>query len=90
MPSSGHLADNKENMPGTWSVAADFTKATSVLTGLNEVVGNQVKFLYAKGSNLDADSLFEERATMFGKTLRRDSSSCRGDFERSARHRQSI
>jgi beta-glucosidase len=68
----GPLADNKENMPGTWSVAADFSKATSVLTGLKEVLGSQVKFLYAKGSNLDADSLFEERATMFGKTLRRD------------------
>ncbi|HQW94076.1 MAG TPA: glycoside hydrolase family 3 N-terminal domain-containing protein, partial [Ferruginibacter sp.] len=25
----GPLADNKENMPGTWSVAADFSKATS-------------------------------------------------------------
>lgn len=69
----GPLADNKENMPGTWSVAADFSRATSVLTGLNEVAGSQVKFLYAKGSNLDADSLLEERATMFGKTLRRDS-----------------
>ncbi len=68
----GPLADSKENMPGTWSVAADFTKATSVLTGLKEVIGNQVNFLYAKGSNLDADSLLEERATMFGKSLRRD------------------
>lgn len=69
----GPLADNKSNMPGTWSVAADFTKATSVLTGLQEVVGSNVKFLYAKGSNLDADSMYEERATMFGKTLNRDS-----------------
>ena len=66
----GPLADNKENMPGTWSVAADFTKATSVLTGLKEALGSNVKFLYAKGSNLDADSCIEERATMFGKTLR--------------------
>jgi len=69
----GPLADNKSNMPGTWSVAADFTKATSVLTGLKEVAGSNVKFLYAKGSNLDADSMYEERATMFGKTLNRDS-----------------
>jgi beta-glucosidase len=68
----GPLADSKENMPGTWSVAADFSKATSVLTGLKETVGSNVKLLYAKGSNLDADSLFEERATMFGKSLRRD------------------
>ena len=27
----GPLADNKENMPGTWSVAADFSKAISVI-----------------------------------------------------------
>jgi len=69
----GPLADNKENMPGTWSVAANFDKATSVLTGLKEVVGDKVKILYARGSNLDEDSLFEERAGMFGKSLRRDS-----------------
>lgn len=69
----GPLADNKENMPGTWSVAANFDKATSLLTGLKEVVGNEVKILTARGSNLDEDSLFEERAGMFGKSLRRDS-----------------
>jgi beta-glucosidase len=69
----GPMADSKENMPGTWSVAADFSQATSVLAGLKEVVGDKVKILHAKGSNLDADSLFEERAGMFGKSLQRDS-----------------
>ena len=69
----GPLADNKENMPGTWSVAANFDKATSVFTGLKEVMGGKVKILHARGSNLDEDSLFEERAGMFGKSLRRDS-----------------
>ncbi len=68
----GPLADNKENMPGTWSVAADFSKAVSVLEGLKNVAGTGVKILYAKGSNLDADSLFEERAGMFGKSFKRD------------------
>ncbi|MBI5370668.1 MAG: beta-glucosidase BglX [Sphingobacteriales bacterium] len=68
----GPLADNKENMPGTWSVAANFQKATSVLSGLKEVAGDRVKILYAKGSNLDADAAFEERAGMFGKALGRD------------------
>ena len=68
----GPLANDKRNMPGTWSVAAEFDKATAVLTGLNEVVGDKVKFLYAKGSNLDYDEKFEERATMFGKSLGRD------------------
>ena len=68
----GPLADAKENMPGTWSVAADFSKAISVLAGLQAAVGSNAKILYAKGSNLDADSLFEERAGMFGKAFKRD------------------
>jgi beta-glucosidase len=68
----GPLADNKENMPGTWSVAARFDKATSVLAGLQQVVGDKVKILHARGSNLDEDALFEERAGMFGKSLHRD------------------
>ena len=68
----GPLADAKENMPGTWSVAADFSKAISVLQGLNETVGNKAKLLYAKGSFLDDDSVFEQRAGMFGKSFKRD------------------
>ncbi|TXJ23253.1 MAG: beta-glucosidase BglX [Chitinophagaceae bacterium] len=69
----GPLADAKENMPGTWSVAADFSKSISLLSGLKEVAGNDAKILYAKGSNLDADSIFEVNAGMFGKALSRDS-----------------
>ena len=69
----GPLADNKENMPGTWAVATDYTKPISLLAGLKEVAGNNVKILHARGSNLDQDSLFEDRAGMFGKSLRRDS-----------------
>src|SRR4029077_17504886 len=68
----GPLADSKENMPGTWSVAANFSKATSVLTGVKEVIGDKAKIIYAKGSNLDADAAFEQRAGMFGKALGRD------------------
>lgn len=71
----GPLADNKENMPGTWSVAAKFENAISILSGLQQVVGNNVKINYAKGSNLVADSALEDRAGMFGKSLRRDNRS---------------
>ncbi len=71
----GPLADNKSNMPGTWSVSADFSKPVSVLEGLKEAVGNNAKIVYAKGSNLTEDSLLEQRATMFGKSLGRDSRS---------------
>ncbi|MEO8764479.1 MAG: beta-glucosidase BglX [Ginsengibacter sp.] len=68
----GPLGDNKENMPGTWSVAADFSEAVSVFEGLRNVAGPDVKILYAKGSNLDADTLFEQRAGMFGKSFKHD------------------
>ncbi len=68
----GPLADSKENMTGTWSVAARFAESISVRDGLQKAVGANVKILYAKGSNLDEDEAIEERATMFGKTLHRD------------------
>lgn len=67
----GPLADAKENMPGTWSVAADFSKAISLLQALQETAGG-AKILYAKGSFLDYDSVFEQRAGMFGKSFNRD------------------
>lgn len=68
----GPLADNRENMPGTWSVAADFSKSVSVLDGLKNAVGDKATIVYAKGSNLSEDSVFEERAGMFGKAFGRD------------------
>ncbi|MCX6171545.1 MAG: beta-glucosidase BglX [Flavobacterium sp.] len=68
----GPLADAKENMTGTWSLATKQENSISVLAGLKEAVGNNAKILYAKGSNLDYDVALEERATMFGKTLHRD------------------
>jgi beta-glucosidase len=68
----GPLADNKENMGGTWSVAANLSKATSLLQAFKETIGDKVAINYAKGSNLDADAKFEERAGMFGKSLKRD------------------
>jgi beta-glucosidase len=69
----GPLGDNRMNMTGTWSVAANFDKSISLLDGLKSVAGNQAKIVYAKGSNLDYDSAFEVRAGMFGKALGRDS-----------------
>ncbi|MFH6996829.1 beta-glucosidase BglX [Flavobacterium sp. FlaQc-57] len=68
----GPLADAKENMPGTWSVATKMENAISLLAGIKEVAGKSTKVLYAKGSNLDYDENFETNATMFGKTLHRD------------------
>lgn len=93
----GPLADSKENMPGTWSVAAKFDQAISLRAGLEKAIaGNNnispeknvtveqksgnvtgqkaggIKLVYAKGSNLDEDEVFEGHATMFGKGMNRD------------------
>lgn len=68
----GPLADATENMTGTWSVAADFSKSVSLLNGLKSAAGKQAKIVYAKGANLTEDTALEARATMFGKSLHRD------------------
>jgi beta-glucosidase len=68
----GPLADNRENMPGTWSVAADFSKSVSVLDGLKNAVDENVSILYAKGSNVTSDSVLESRVSIFGKPTHRD------------------
>lgn len=71
----GPLADAKENMAGTWSVATKQENSVSLISGIKTVAGNSAKILYAKGSNLTDDAAYEERATMFGKTLHRDTRS---------------
>ncbi len=68
----GPLADAKENMTGTWSVAARFSESISLREGLQKAVGTQAKIIYAKGSNLAEDSLLEKNSTLFGKSLHRD------------------
>jgi len=68
----GPLANTKENMAGTWSVATKQERSISFLEGLKAVVGDKATVLYAKGSNLDYDAAFEKKATMFGKSLHRD------------------
>lgn len=68
----GPLADAKENMAGTWSLATKQDNSISLLAGIQSAVGSSAKILYAKGSNIDYDAGLEERGTMFGKTLHRD------------------
>lgn len=68
----GPLGNNAVNMPGTWSVATKHENAVSFTKGMQELLGKQATILYAKGSNLMHDAAYEERATMFGKTLNRD------------------
>ena len=68
----GPLAASRANMPGTWSVATDLTKPLTLVEGLQQVAGEGVKILYAKGSNVIRDEEQERYATMFGRDIPRD------------------
>ena len=68
----GPLANTRSNMPGTWSVAARLNDYPSRYEGLKEMMAGKVNITYAKGSNLIGDAAYEERATMFGRSLNRD------------------
>lgn len=71
----GPLGNNAVNMPGTWSVATKHENAVPLSKGMQELLGKQATVLFAKGSNLMHDAAYEERATLFGKTLNRDTRS---------------
>ena len=68
----GPLANTRSNMPGTWSVAARLNDYPSLYEGLKEMMAGKVSVTYAKGSNLIGDAAYEERATLFGRSLNRD------------------
>lgn len=68
----GPLGNTRSNMPGTWSVAARLDDYPSLYEGLKEMTAGKVNITYAKGSNLISDAAYEERATMFGRSLNRD------------------
>ena len=71
----GPLADSKENMVGTWSVAADFEKAVSVIDGLKSAVGSNANIVYARGANIVDDPELDARISVFGKPTGRDNRS---------------
>lgn len=73
----GPLASSRENMPGTWSVAADLKKPLTVVEGMRQVAGDKVEILYAKGSNLVRDEELERNITVFGRDVPRDGRSDR-------------
>ena len=68
----GPLGNTRSNMPGTWSVAARLDDYPSLYEGLKEMTAGRVNITYAKGSNLIGDAPYEERATLFGRSLGRD------------------
>ena len=56
-------------------MAAQHSRTTTLLRGITEIAGKNVRVLYAKGSNLCSDYALEMNSTMFGRELGRDSRS---------------
>ena len=71
----GPLVNNALNMAGTWSVGAKHANSVSLMKGLQDNLGKQVKFLSAKGANIDYSEKLENIYAAHGKLTDRDSRS---------------
>lgn len=68
----GPLVNNSMNMAGTWSVATKHSVSVNLMQGLQANYGKEVKFLSAKGANIDYDAKLEEIYAAHGKKTDRD------------------
>lgn len=59
-------------MAGTWSVAAKHANAVSLMKGLQDNFGKEVKFISAKGANIDYSEKLENIYAAHGKLSDRD------------------
>jgi beta-glucosidase len=65
----GPLADNKNNMLGTWAPTGDPQLSVPVLEGIKNVTGNEVNILYARGANISDDPVFAKKVNVFGTRI---------------------
>jgi beta-glucosidase len=48
----GPLADDQQDLLGSWRAAGDWRQSVSVMSGISNVLGSSVTILHAKGANL--------------------------------------
>ena len=65
----GPLADDRNNMLGTWAPTGDPQLSVPVLEGIRNVAGEQVKILYARGANISDDPEFAAKINVFGPRI---------------------
>lgn len=65
----GPLANNKNNMLGTWAVSGDIQFSVPVLEGMKNVGGSNVNILYARGSNITDDTSLAKKINVFGERV---------------------
>jgi beta-glucosidase len=68
----GPLADNKNNMLGTWAPTGNPQLSVPVLEGIKNVAGDEVNILYARGSNISDDLDFAKKVNVFGTRIDMD------------------
>ncbi|HVK97294.1 MAG TPA: beta-glucosidase BglX [Flavisolibacter sp.] len=69
----GPLANNKNNMLGTWAVSGDITLSVPVLEGVQNAAGRSLTVLYSKGANISDDTTFAKKVNVFGTRIDIDS-----------------
>jgi beta-glucosidase len=65
----GPLANNKNNMLGTWAPTGDPQLSVPVLEGIKNVAGDEVNILYARGANISDDPVFAKKVNVFGTRI---------------------
>ncbi|MCM8569019.1 beta-glucosidase BglX [Gramella jeungdoensis] len=64
----GPLANNKNNMLGTWAPTGNPQLSVPILEGLKNVAPN-ANITYAKGANISDDSTFAKKVNVFGQRI---------------------
>ena len=57
-------------MPGTWSVAADFSKYKTLKQGFEDALKGKAELLYAKNQTYMPTPELEKAVTLFGREMR--------------------
>jgi beta-glucosidase len=68
----GPLANDKNNMLGTWAPTGDPQLSIPVFEGMKTVAGENVKIAYAKGANISNDPEFATKINVFGPRIEID------------------
>jgi beta-glucosidase len=62
----GPLANDRNNMLGTWAVSGDPQLSVPVMEGMLGKTSNALNISYAKGANITDDTLLAKKANVFG------------------------
>ncbi len=81
----GPMADNRNNMVGTWTVASDDGRIASLKEAMEKAVEGKATVAYAQGCNFCSDSLLQQAGGFYRPTPFRDGSQLMAEALRTAR-----